>query len=124
MRIALIISQKNCSREELAERRTQIKKLNELVLAQKEQTAAIKYELELLRCKVASSRELFGDNYSDEPSTGRSEEVIVHHHRTNTPRRKMVRTVSELTPEIHVELCESEASDENDTSQDADSQKE
>ena len=96
-------------------------------MAQKEQTAAIRYELELLRCKVASSRELFGDNYSDEPSTGRSEEqVIVLQHRTNTPTRKIVRTVSESTPEIHVEFCESEASDENDNSQeshDVDSQK-
>jgi len=81
------------------------------VLAQREQISAIKYELELLQCKVASSRDLLVNDL-DEPTNALSEEFVLKRIKP----KKIARSFSESTPEILIEHCESETSDVEDNS--------
>ncbi|XP_065342180.1 uncharacterized protein LOC135940700 [Cloeon dipterum] len=88
---------KNCSREEVNGRRDDVRRLNELVLAQREQIAAARYELDLLRCKVASSRFLFASTDLDDSTNNEDTDA----YQQIMPSRK--------APQILIEYCENDS---------------
>ncbi|XP_059473407.1 cilia- and flagella-associated protein 44 isoform X2 [Neocloeon triangulifer] len=98
---------KNCNRAGLNERRCEVRRMNELVLTQKEQIAAIRYELGLLRCKVASSRDLLATE-ADELSFEDGEIL----QRKQIPSWKSARKASGAAPEIRIQHCENDSAEE------------